>query len=495
MAEDIINWAFYYKIKISGSFCQIERIFLLIRRILRILFDVDPDDRLDLFRLFPLLKAVFRDRRVHASIRTFGDIAFTFIIFSGLFGPQDPRKNCAIFLSWGIWWPFLIFSWFFLGRMWCGFCPFPGIGRVIQKLGLVRYRPIPKSFNKYGIYWAVGLFALIIWLEESTGIKDSPRATAFLILSILLGATISSVFFPLQAWCRYLCPMGRMTGVGATLAIVEFRPDHDKCRGCETFACKRGREGTYGCPVYLGAFGVHNNLDCLVCGRCVALCDKDSPRLNLRSPFSELILNKGRFITCSFIIPFLMGSQLARFVNHGPLDIKAMCQGGMVCNMAVFSLFLLLGFLYALSYIRVGAYTFGVTEDEAFGRFSPMVPIFVPMAFAGELIERLDYMLSHASDFLPTIGRQFGLDFMLGLHFSIPVWVLPFLDISVMASSTIAGLYVLYKFINGDFQGLISKLRYRAVQCLIVLMSASYFSLLPIWGHLRGVVFLDRLFS
>lgn len=452
-----------------------------IRRILRIVFDIDPDDRLDLFKVFPLLKTVFKERRLHASIRTVGDLVFTFIILSGLFGPQEPQKNCAIFLSWGVWWPFLVLSWFFLGRMWCGFCPFPGIGRVIQRLGLTFYRPVPKSFEKYGIYWAVGLFALIIWLEESTGIKDSPRATAFLILSILMGATISAIFFPQQAWCRYLCPMGRMTGVAATLSLIEFRPDHEKCRGCNTFACKRGRDGMRGCPVYLGAFAVRNNLDCLVCGHCVALCDRDSPRLNLRSPFSELVLNKGRFITCSFIIPFLMGSQLARFFLHD-VDVKAWCQNSTACNMGVFSSLLIAGFLYVMAFVRAGARTFGITEDEVFGRFSPMIPIFVPMAFAGELIYRLNYTLSHVPVFFPTVGRQFGLGLLLSWTFSVPEWIFPFIDSFIMSSSAIAALYVLYRFASGDFQGLVSRPGYMATQGLIIVVAASYFLLFPIWG-------------
>ncbi|MGC8736558.1 MAG: 4Fe-4S binding protein [Dissulfurimicrobium sp.] len=451
-----------------------------IKRILKIVFDIDPDDRLDLFKAFPVLKTIFKERRLHASIRTFGDIIFTFIILSGLFGPQDPKKNCAIFLSWGVWWPFLVLSWFFIGRMWCGFCPFPGLGRIVQRLGFTFCRPVPKSFEKYGIYWAIGLFAVIIWLEESTGIKDSPRATAFLILFILMGATISSVFFPLQAWCRYLCPMGRMTGAAATFSLIEFRPDHEKCKGCGTFACKRGRDGMRGCPVYLGAFAVRNNLDCLVCGHCVAMCDRDSPRLNLRSPFSELILNKGRFITCSFIIPFLMGSQLARFIFHG-FDVEIWCQKTAICNMGIFSSLLIVGFLYAMAFVRIGAHTFGVTEDEVFGRFSPMIPIFVPMAFAGELIYRLNYSLSNAPDFFPALGRQFGIGPLLLLTFYIPEWFFRFIDSFIMASSAVAALYVLYRFANDDFHGMVGRSGYAVTQALIIIMAASYFCVLPIW--------------
>lgn len=452
----------------------------LLRQMLKIVLDREPDARIDLFKAFPFIKRLFAERHLHATIRTIGDIVFVFVIFSGFFGPQDSHANIAIFLSWGLWWPSMILSWFFVGRMWCGFCSFPGIGRIVQRLGWVHYIRIPRFVSKYGIYWAVGLFSLIIWLEESTGIKESPRATALLILSIISGATICAVLFPLQAWCRYLCPMGRMTGAASTLAITEFRPNHEICRTCKHFACKRGRDGHKGCPVYLGAVGVKNNLDCLVCGHCVALCDKNSPQLNLRSPFSELILNKGRFITCSFIIHFLMGSQLARFLLEGAMGGYFSDATGLTVKMIAFSVLLLAGFFFVLGAIRLGAIVFGITEDEMFGRFSPMVPVFLPMAFAGELILRLNYTVMHAPEFLPSIGQQFGIDLMR-MHFIVPLWWYVFMDIGILLTSVMASLYVLSRFVEEDFQGLVSRFRYFICSLLVLVMGGIYAMLLPIW--------------
>jgi hypothetical protein len=457
-----------------------QRHLLELKRIINIVFDRDPDDRLDLFTEFPRLKLFFQKRRLHAAARTVGDLIFALIILSGLFGPQDPGRNSAIFMAWGLWWPTLVLSWFLVGRMWCGFCPFPGIGRIIQRLGLTWHHPVPKYLQKYGIYWAVALFGVIIWVEETTGIKESPRATAILILSILGGASLSAIFFPKQAWCRYLCPMGRMSGVAATMALMEFRPDHEKCRGCKTFACKRGTGGHGGCPVYLGAFNVRNNLDCLVCGHCIELCDRNSPQLNLRSPFTELVTNKGRFITCSYIIPFLMGSQLARFFQEGLLDFNTLCRGFLSCHMVLFSMLLVLGFLAVHATIRVGARFFGITEDELFGKFSPMVPVFVPMAFAGELVYRMNYTVAHAPNFFPTLGRQFGWN-LQSWTFRVPELVFPVMDSVMLITSCLAGLYVLHKFVHGEFLGLVSTPRYRATQFLTIAMLIVYLVALPIW--------------
>ncbi len=444
-------------------------------RALKIVFDRTPEDTIDLFQVFPSLRRFFERRRLHAVIRTFGDLVFTFIILAGLFGPQDPARNCTLYLSWGLWWPTIVLSWFFVGRMWCGFCPFPGIGRIVQKLGLCLHKPIPGFIKRNGPYISVFLLAIIIWLEESTGIKESPRGTALLILSIMAGATLMAVFYPKQAWCRYLCPMGRLLGVGATLSIMEFRPNLEKCRTCKTFACKRGVEGKGGCPVYLGAFNVKNNLDCLICGHCLSLCDKGSPMLNLRSPFKELLLNKGRFVTCSFIIPFLMGSQLVRFLESSNYSLVLKQGLSSLNTMVTYSGLLVIAFFYILTIIKVGAKFFGQTEDELFGKFSPMVPILIPMAFSGELAYRLDYAISGAPEFFPVLGRQFGLDSLLHWTFGLPSWILEVMNISLIASAVAACCYLLYRFVNDEFEeGLIPWWRSLLVACLILITGASY---------------------
>ena len=448
------------------------------KRALKIVFDRDSDDTIDLFKVFPGLKRFFEIRKLHAFLRTIGDLVFAFIILAGLFGPQEPERNCILYLSWGLWWPTIVLTWFFVGRMWCGFCPFPGAGRLAQSLGFSLNLKIPRFIQKNSPYLSLALLCLIIWVEESTGIKESPRGTALLILAILGGATITAMIFPKQAWCRYLCPMGRLIGVGSTLSILEFRPDFEKCKTCKTFACKRGIDERSGCPVYLGAFNVRNNLDCLICGHCLALCDRDSPRLNLRSPFKELILNKGRFITCSYIIPFLMGSQLVRFYQESPFAPSWLHNLSSLQVMAIYSGMLVIGFFYIFIIIRLGARFFGITEDELFGKFSPMVPILVPMAFAGELAYRLDYAVKYAPHFLPTIGRQFSLEPLLDLTFTVPSLTFPVMNIFILASSLAACNYVLYRLAADEFEGMVPMWRAAMVALLVVFTGLSYMCLM-----------------
>ncbi len=442
------------------------------RHIRKILFKYDENARLNLFEAFPSIKRFFLNRKNLLYVRTFGDITFALLIILGIWGPEEPDKNIMLFISWGVWWTSIVLSWFFVGRLWCGFCPFPGLGRIFQGIGLTLNLEVPPFFRKYCTYISVVLLAAIIYFEAVTDMKTWPAGTAYLLLSILLGATLSAILFKGQAWCRHLCPMGKIIGSASTLSISEFRPDHTVCKKCLTFSCKKGKNGIPGCPVYLGAYNVRNNLYCLVCGHCVPLCESDSPRINLRNPFLELIINKGRHLTCAYIIPFLMGSQLARFIQHQSWykDIEAMFFGS---NWLAFSVLLAAGFAIFIFLIRIGSRLFGLREDEVFGRFSPMVPVLVPLAFTGELVYRLEYFLANLGDFLPTFGRQFGIG-LSHLYFSIPAAFIDFICILLLCLGTLSCSYVLHLFYTGDFEGVLKKRNFIILQSLTFVVFLGY---------------------
>jgi len=447
-------------------------LFKRIKEVAKVLFVFDEEARVDLFALFPGVKRFYQHRRNLFYLRTFGDVSFTIIIVLGLFGPQDHTRNVSLFLAWGVWWVSIVMSWFFLGKFWCGICPFPGVGRILQALGLSLNREPPFFLTKHCTSFALIFLALIIWVESVTEMKQWPLGTALLLMSILLGASIMATLFRGQSWCRYLCPMGKIIGSAATLSMIELRPDLDKCRTCRTFPCKKGTQSAAGCPVYLGAFNIKNNIDCLLCGRCLSLCDRDSPRLNLRSPFAELIINKGRHLTCSMIIPFLIGSQLARFIQQtAAYSVGEHWLFG--SNAFAFTLLLGLGFACAVLVIRIGRHLFKTTEDPLFGKFSPMVPVLVPLAFTGELAYRLDYFLANIGDVVPTFGRQFGLS-LEHLSFAISAATIHWIGLVLMSIGTVSSSYVLHLFNTRDFAGMIPKENYYALHLLVLLVSAIY---------------------
>jgi len=445
-------------------------------RALKSLISTD-EQRLDLFRVFPGIRRFLAARQHYAYLRTAGDILFALVVISGLFGPGEARSNVAVFLSWGLIWPSIVLSWFFVGRMWCGICPFPGLGVFLQRRGITFSLSVPKTLQKYGVYASVILLALIIWTEVVAGLDRSPVGTSFFVLAIVFGAALLSVLFHGQAWCRHLCPLGRISGAAATLSITEFRPDHEKCRGCETFACKKGLGDKRGCPVYLGAYSVQNNLHCLVCGHCLPLCDRDSPQLLLRNPYSELIRNKGRYITCSYIVPFLIGSQLARFLRKKEIYAQVVDFSGW-SDAVLFSLLLLLCFAASLTIIRFGTRLFGISEDPLFGKFSPMVPILIPMAFTGELVYRMGYFAAGVGDFIPTFGRQTGMTFLEKLFFTIPDFPVQILSAFFMLNGAIAGCYILWQFCLTDFEGHMRFRNFLGINLLIVVLLCFYLAVI-----------------
>lgn len=442
---------------------------------IRILFTFDPAARLDLFRTFPAIRSFFRQRRNMAYLRTFGDIAFSVLILLGIFGPQDPASNISLFLSWGVWWTGVVLSWFFVGKLWCGVCPFLGIGRLFQRLGMSLNLDPPHALRRYFLHIAVFLFAAIIWTESVTDMKHQPFGTAMLLLAILTGATVMGILFKGQAWCRYACPLGKIIGAGATMSMIELRATPDLCRTCHETACKKGREGIRGCPVYLGAHNIRNSLDCLLCGRCVLLCDRRSPRLQLRNPFVELIAAKGRDLTCTFIIPFLAGSQWARFLAEGRWQPQLM-DGSAIPFPLSFSLTLILCCGLFLTVIAGGNRLMGIKPSSLPIHCSPMIPILTPLAFSGELIYRLEYFLSELGAFPAVAARQFGLP-VEHLAFTLTSRRLEAVSLIVLALGAAGSLYVTRLFQDKRLKEMPEDASFLPVRCLVALICLGYVQL------------------
>ena len=437
---------------------------------------------IDLFLKFPEFYAAFKVQKAHRIIRLLFFFMLVVLIFEGLLGPQDPSRNFMLYLCWGLWWPGVVLSWFFVGRMWCGLCPFPELGRVFQYFHLTAGFRVPKFIVKNNMAIAMILLTAILLVEESTRMYESPRESALLLLFILGGATFCVLMFGKQQWCVSCCPLGRMIGFGASISLLEFRPDHDKCRQCKTFACKKGTEDVPGCPVSLGAFNIVNSLECHVCGHCLQLCPHDSPQLRLRQPLNEIILRKGKYITCTYIIPILMGSQLARILDQSVLSytskIQATCTSDVVCEMGLYLIPFVLAIILVYMIISLGDLLFGVYHDDLLGSFSPMVPVLFPVAFAGELVHRLTFAVRNAYDFFPTVGREFGWTSLESWTFVVPEWVYPAIALPIMMMGQIGALYVLDSMVFGEFEGLIAPWRYHTIQIVFILMFAIYISLI-----------------
>jgi len=196
------------------------------------------------------------------------------------------------------------------------------------------------------------------------------------------------------------------------------------------------------------------------------------PSLRLRNPFVELILNKGRYITCSYIIPFLMGSQLARFVQHAAWYRRAET-ALFDSNTHHFHILASPGILGYLSLFRRQGHAIRHNRRPIIRKILAMVPVLVPLAFTGELVYRLDYFLANAGDLIPTFGRQFGIN-LEGLYVSVPRPVIYWICLLSLSMGTASSAYVLHIFNTRDFEGVIEKKRYYALHGLVLLLFTTY---------------------
>jgi hypothetical protein len=190
-----------------------------------------------------------------------------------------------------------------------------------------------------------------------------------------------------------------------------------------------------------------------------------------------LIRNKGRYITCSYIVPFLIGSQLARFFRHK--ETYGLFESWLnLPDAMAFSLLLGAAFIIVLALIKFGSRLFGIHEDPMFGKFSPLVPILIPMAFTGELVYRMSYFAAGVGDFLPTIGRQFGLAILGEMAFNIPDFPVQILSAFFLLNGAIAGVYILWRMCLEDFEGIVRLKNFIGINLLIVLILTAYLAVI-----------------
>ncbi len=372
--------------------------------------------RLNLFR-FEQIHRIVASRLFPRVLQVAGVAFFALIIVLGLAGSQDPKNNVALVLTWAVWWPLLMFSFLFAARLWCGICPIATIAGGVQKLRTLGLK-VPSLLRKYGRYFGIAGFALIVWAEELTTMHVSPRATSILLLSILSAALVCGLLFDRRAWCRYLCPLGAMASVFSTVSVVEFRSNNAVCKTCRDHSCFTGADGIDGCPMYQGPFALQDNEHCVMCGNCVKVCASRSPRINLRPPAAELSREAPHStqtklssqLGLALFVPVLAGTLLLRefgqAASHG-LVVQALG------TEALALLAELLAFTTGLLLVIWSAATIGIrTPLRAAEKYCLLSISLIPLVFGGEIAYQLSHLLLWAGELMPTLGRQASLPFL-----------------------------------------------------------------------------------
>ncbi len=217
---------------------------------------------------------------------------FILLIVGGLAADTDDmafakvlrNTNAANLTVWSYWWPLIILSAIFLGRVWCTVCPMELVTSIASRIGLKRK---PPAFLRSG--WVMtGLYILILFVGIHTlAIHRVPFRMAIYMMILLGTAAASGLLFSRNTFCAHICPVGFMLGLYARLAPVGWGVrDKSVCLDCGDRSCVSNRTAYEfqgrSCGVGLKPYDLDDNTDCLVCGQCLKACDRNNPGLDGR---------------------------------------------------------------------------------------------------------------------------------------------------------------------------------------------------------------------
>ena len=268
---------------------------------------------------FALVRFLINDKTL--TVFRGGILAF-FVALIGLplFFPDRIAGVVSNHLVWGTWWVFLVLTFLLLGRVWCTVCPLSTAGRIASRIWSLAKPPPGFIKNNSPFLIPIG-FVIIIWAEHFFHMTTNPRATAFLLITLISLAIFFALLFKRETWCRYLCPLGNFGGLFSLSAILFVRSNPNVCSTkCTTHNCNKGSEHYPGCPVFHHPLYARNAHICKLCFNCLKSCPNGSARLYLRPPliriwqqldFAETI---GFFaLVFFFLAPCLLASERVQF--------------------------------------------------------------------------------------------------------------------------------------------------------------------------------------
>ena len=257
-----------------------------------------------------------------------GVILTFFVVLIGLLLFLPDRTAGVVgnhLLIWGAWWISLVLAFLLLGRVWCTVCPLSTAGRIASRVWNLAVPP-PGFFKKISPFLIPIGFVGIIWAEHFFHMITNPRATGFLLFTLIALAVFSALFFERETWCRYLCPLGNFGALFSLPATLFVRSNPNVCSTkCTTHNCIKGSDHYAGCPVFHHPLYARNAHICKLCSNCLKSCPNGSARLYLRPPliriWQQLDISEtiGFFaMVLFFLTPCLLASEkIPLFMGEG----------------------------------------------------------------------------------------------------------------------------------------------------------------------------------
>ena len=245
------------------------------------------------------INTLLENRWFPLSFRIVTFVAFLGLVIIGFSAPTNDAfflkqlsvTNLTTSFVWRLWWPMIILSAIFLGRVWCMVCPVEMITTFFAKIGFRLKRP---RWILSG--WVITLFYTIIVIVGITilQIDTNPKYTASYLLIIMGISIISGLIFEKNTFCRYICPVGYLLGIFSKMAIWGWRVKRKPvCESCSDKSCIN-RNYTYqlnfkSCGVDLVPAEINNNSHCLLCAGCLKTCKTYRTNTNSLRPNPALV--------------------------------------------------------------------------------------------------------------------------------------------------------------------------------------------------------------
>lgn len=364
-------------------------------------------------------------------------IFFIIIIAAGLFDIQMGDRNIATILMWTIWWAAIIFTFVFVGRVWCMMCPFGAVQDWIGRLfGLSKN--FPKAFRN--IWLSSFIFFGLTWWDSYSGIVNKPALTSYLLIGFFIAAVGMAVTFKGRSFCRYVCPIGGLIGLYSMFSPVELRNKClEVCRGHEVKECIKGAGNGLPCPMFVTPMTLDRNNYCNFCSECIKSCSQDNIVVRVRNFAKDLWVSARGYMDEAYLAMVLVGLSIVvtgEMVKpwHKWMDVigKAIPYNwfGITDHPGAEKLTFLIvmtvgSLIIPLSLLAVAAFA----VRKAVGQESPLsfketiirfAYMFIPVGLSMHLAHNVSHLFKEGPGIIPAIQRAAALH--LGLNLGEPDW-------------------------------------------------------------------------
>lgn len=266
--------------------------------------------RVNLYRL-SWVRPLLERRWPQFILRSFTLIGFAFILATALTGTPVGSHNFAIIMVWIAWWTTLKLGFIPLGgRSWCSICPIPLVGDWLQHGGILVNGKHSNGFNlrwpkSMRSSWLQSAGFLLIGLFSAVTLTN-PRVTGWVLLALLVSASVLSLVFEHRAFCSYICPIGGFSGMYAKAAPMELRV-------VDKIICVEHTDKTcyHACPWGLYPLAFKDSSACGLCLECLRVCPKDNLALNIRPYGNDLTAtHRSYHLDEAFLALVMLGSAL-----------------------------------------------------------------------------------------------------------------------------------------------------------------------------------------